>query len=98
MAIEQVVIPKGEPVELLPRPPNILRLQVDLIREYQLRSERVGKEPNIRLRILPFHTVLSEDDDAGETDEDTGFDDFTSSNSYCNGSIYSTSRLPLLPE
>ncbi|KAI7734563.1 hypothetical protein M8C21_023734, partial [Ambrosia artemisiifolia] len=54
IAIEQVVIPKGEPVELLPRHSNIMLLQKDLIRKYKLRAQRVGSEVDGRLRILPF--------------------------------------------
>ncbi|GAB4849413.1 hypothetical protein Ancab_004210 [Ancistrocladus abbreviatus] len=36
IAIEHVVILKGEAVELLPRPPQILSAQMDLIHKYQL--------------------------------------------------------------
>ncbi|XP_021890238.1 uncharacterized protein ycf45-like isoform X3 [Carica papaya] len=60
VAIEQVVIPKGEPVELLPRPSPIITLQVDLIQKYQLRSETVGQEPEDRLRILPFQAGIDD--------------------------------------
>lgn len=60
VAIEQVVIPKGKPVELLPRPSPIITLQVDLIQKYQLRSETVGQEPEVRLRILPFQAGIDD--------------------------------------
>ncbi|KAJ4976423.1 hypothetical protein NE237_001529 [Protea cynaroides] len=40
LAIEQVVIPKGEPVELLARSSYIMSLQMDLIQKYQLQSEK----------------------------------------------------------
>lgn len=60
VAIEQVVIPKGKPVELLPRPSPIITLQVDLIQKYQLRSETVGQEPEDRLRILPFQAGIDD--------------------------------------
>ncbi|KAL5736463.1 hypothetical protein ACOSP7_030857 [Xanthoceras sorbifolium] len=99
IAIEQVVIPKGEPVELLPRPPYILSFQKDLIKKYQLQYERVGKEPDARLRILPFQTKLDEGGDTSETDDvDIGFDDFIGSIGDSNGTPYSVDRLPLLPD
>ncbi|KAJ0045991.1 hypothetical protein Pint_04686 [Pistacia integerrima] len=99
IAIEQVVIPKGEAVELLPRPSYILSLQMDLIRKYQLQSERVGKDPEARLRILPFQTKLDEPRNGDETvDLDIGFDDFIGSESDSNGTLYTVDRLPLLPD
>ncbi|XP_031284177.1 uncharacterized protein ycf45-like isoform X1 [Pistacia vera] len=99
IAIEQVVIPKGEAVELLPRPYYILSLQLDLIRKYQLQSERVGKDPEARLCILPFQTKLDEPRNGDETvDLDIGFDDFIGSESDSNGTLYTVDRLPLLPD
>lgn len=99
VAIEQVVIPKGEPVELLPRSPNIMSLQIELVKKYQLQSERIGKEPDARLRILPFHMEIDEGDRVSRgTDEDDELDEFSSSSNITNGSIYSLSRLPLLPD
>ncbi|WP_218079554.1 R3H domain-containing nucleic acid-binding protein [Anthocerotibacter panamensis] len=53
LAVEQIVIPKGQTVELLPRSPNIRRMQHELIEHYQLRSKSFGDEPNRRLRIYP---------------------------------------------
>lgn len=99
VAIEQVVIPKGEPVELLPRPPNIISLQKDLVQKYKLQSKRIGTEPDERLRILPFQTAEDEDGDASEGDDGgREFDEFSSLNSDTNGSSYVVDRLPLLPE
>ncbi|XP_030443539.1 protein SEEDLING PLASTID DEVELOPMENT 1 isoform X1 [Syzygium oleosum] len=94
VAIEQVVIPKGEPVELLPRSSSIMSLQLDLIRKYQLQSERVGKEPDILLRILPYDSGSYEDGDSTDNEVVDGFDDFGST----NGSTYNISKLPLLPD
>lgn len=94
MAIEQVVIPKGEPVELLPRSYSIMSLQMDLIRKYQLRSERVGKEPDIHVRVLPYDGGSYEDIDSTDNEVADGFDDIGST----NGSAYNISRLPLLPD
>ncbi len=53
LAVEQIVIPKGQPVELLPRSSVIRRMQHELVEHYQLRSESYGSEPNRRLRIFP---------------------------------------------
>ncbi|THF97443.1 hypothetical protein TEA_003432 [Camellia sinensis var. sinensis] len=73
IAIEKVVIPKGEPVELLPRPSNIILLQKDLIHKYKLQTERVGAEPDARLRILPYQTTRDdEDEDASESIDAVG--------------------------
>jgi len=55
LAIEQVVIPKGESVQLLPRPASIISSQVDLVESFSLKWEVVGQEPNSRVRILPLH-------------------------------------------
>lgn len=101
MAIEQIVIPTEESVELLPRPPYILSLQMDLIQKYHLQAERIGAEPNIRLRILPLTVNMDENlKTVGQEDLATEFDDFIGSNSNgdTNESLYSVDRLPLLPE
>ncbi|XVE80044.1 hypothetical protein DITRI_Ditri14bG0107400 [Diplodiscus trichospermus] len=96
IAIEQVVIPKGEPVELLPRPPHIISLQVELIQKYQLQSEKVGRGSDVRLRILPFHRTKNKDKISGETVDANEFDHFDCYGS--NGSPHSVDRLPLLPD
>ncbi|CBI20217.3 unnamed protein product, partial [Vitis vinifera] len=99
LAIEQVVIPKGEPVELLPRPSHIMLLQRDLIRKYKLQSEKIGTEPDVRLRILPFQTRTDEDRHTSESDGlDSGLDDFICSKNGTIGTPNTVDRLPLLPE
>nr|GEW56429.1 P-loop containing nucleoside triphosphate hydrolases superfamily protein [Tanacetum cinerariifolium] len=97
IAIEQVVIPKGEPVELLPRPSNIMLLQKDLIRKYKLQAQRVGSEADVRLRILPFQSD-KKDKDYNDGDVDNYVDDGHNELSETNGSPYPMNRLPLLPE
>lgn len=93
------MIPKGESVELLPRPSYILSIQIDLIRKYQLHYQRVGKEPDARLRILPFQTRRDEPRNSGETfDEDIEFDEFLGPSSNSNGTPYTVDRLPFLPD
>ena len=53
LAVEQIVIPKGQPVELLPRTAKVRKMQHELIEHYRLRSDSFGDEPNRRLRIFP---------------------------------------------
>jgi stage III sporulation protein SpoIIIAA len=53
LAVEQIVIPKGQPVELLPRSPKIRKMQHELAEHYRLKSLSFGDEPNRRLRIYP---------------------------------------------
>jgi stage III sporulation protein SpoIIIAA len=53
LAVEQIVIPKGQPVELLPRSATIRKMQHELIEHYHLRSVSFGTEPNRRLRVYP---------------------------------------------
>ncbi|GET42958.1 R3H domain-containing nucleic acid-binding protein [Microseira wollei] len=53
LAVEQIVIPKKQPVELLPRCANVRKMQHELVEHYRLRSTSFGDEPNRRLRIYP---------------------------------------------
>jgi stage III sporulation protein SpoIIIAA len=53
LAVEQIVIPKGQPVELLPRSPIVRKMQHELVEHYHLKSRSFGDEPNRRLRIYP---------------------------------------------
>jgi stage III sporulation protein SpoIIIAA len=53
LAVEQIVIPKGQPVELLPRSASVRKMQHELIEHYRLSSRSFGEEPNRRLRIYP---------------------------------------------
>lgn len=53
LAVEQIVIPKSQPVELLPRSSTIRRMQHELVEHYHLKSTSFGSEPNRRLRIFP---------------------------------------------
>ncbi|KAK6774759.1 hypothetical protein RDI58_029998 [Solanum bulbocastanum] len=100
IAMERVVIPKGEPVELLPRPTNIRLLQKDLVRKYKLKSERIGTGTDLRLRILPFTSASDEDghDSEGVDDESEVDELLFRPNAESNGSAYTVNRLPLLPE
>jgi stage III sporulation protein SpoIIIAA len=53
LAVEQVVIPKGQPVELLPRAPHVRKMQHEFVEHYRLKSTSVGAEPDRRVRIYP---------------------------------------------
>jgi stage III sporulation protein SpoIIIAA len=53
LAVEQIVLPMGQPVELLPRSARVRELQQELVSHYQLNSTMFGDEPHRRLRIFP---------------------------------------------
>ena len=53
LAVEQIVIPKRQPVELLPRSAKVRQMQHELVEHYRLNSSSFGSEPNRRLRIYP---------------------------------------------
>jgi hypothetical protein len=52
-AVEQIVIPQGRPVDLLPRSAAVRKMQHELVEHYRLNSSSFGEEPNCRLRIYP---------------------------------------------
>ncbi|BBN12800.1 hypothetical protein MPTK1_5g22990 [Marchantia polymorpha subsp. ruderalis] len=89
LAIEQLVIPKGQPVELLPRTPDIIALQIKLVEGYQLATEKAGTEFNVRLRILPRVTEggMYEGGKRDDWDEEANLDGGKS-----------VVRLPILPD
>jgi hypothetical protein len=53
LAIEEIVIPKKQIVDLLPQPRAIRKLQHKLIVHYNLRSVTLGKNCNQHIRIYP---------------------------------------------
>jgi hypothetical protein len=53
LAVEQVVMPEGRPVELLPRSERVRRMQADLVSRYRLRSDVFGQADHCRLRVFP---------------------------------------------
>jgi hypothetical protein len=53
LAVEQVVLPQGRPVELLPRSDRVRRMQEDLVRHYRLRCAVFGRGAQQRLRVFP---------------------------------------------
>jgi len=53
LAVEQVVLPQGRPVELLPRSEPVRRMQAELVNHYRLRSAMFGRGQQQRLRVFP---------------------------------------------
>ncbi|WP_216910443.1 AAA family ATPase [Synechococcus sp. CCY 0621] len=53
LAVEQVVLPQGRPVELLPRSEAVRALQAELVHHYRLRSAVFGRGRQQRLRVFP---------------------------------------------
>ena len=53
LAVEQVVLPQGQPVELLPRTERVRLLQAELASRYRLRSAVFGRGAAQRLRVFP---------------------------------------------
>ncbi|XP_057527010.1 protein SEEDLING PLASTID DEVELOPMENT 1 [Amaranthus tricolor] len=96
LAIEYIVIPGGEAVELLPRRSEIIARQLELVESYQLAAENSGTALNPRLQILPskskkktstkYFKFVSSDDEISPKPS-TGAKEGTT-----------VARLPLLPE
>ncbi|CAL9184689.1 unnamed protein product [Musa hybrid cultivar] len=100
LAIEQIVIPQGKSVQLLPRPPHIIPVQIDLIKKYKLKWEMVGQEPGVYLRIFPLPLLagIGEKKSVGQVvDENIELDDLRSFGD-TESSQSGVPRLPLLPE
>jgi hypothetical protein len=53
LAVEQVVLPQGRPVELLPRSEPVRAMQAELVNRYRLRSAVFGRGLQQRLRVFP---------------------------------------------
>jgi hypothetical protein len=53
LAVEQVVLPQGRPVELLPRSERVRQMQAELVGRYRLRSAVFGRGLQQRLRVFP---------------------------------------------
>ncbi len=53
LAVEQVVLSEGRPVELLPRSPRVRRIQAEQVSRYGLRSAEFGSGDQQRLRVFP---------------------------------------------
>jgi hypothetical protein len=53
LAVEQVVLPQGHPVELLPRNSRVRQMQVELASRYRLRTAVFGRGSAQYLRVFP---------------------------------------------
>ena len=53
LAVEQVVLPQGRPVELRPRSEAVRLMQAELLDHYRLRSAVFGRGSQQRLRVFP---------------------------------------------
>ncbi|KNA20588.1 hypothetical protein SOVF_051000 [Spinacia oleracea] len=96
LAIEYIVIPGGEAVELLPRRSDIIARQLKLVESYHLAAENSGTELNPRLQILPSKSKKMT---SSKHSKHGSSNDEMSSVSLTRGKEGTTvSRLPLLPE
>ncbi|KAL2938770.1 Uncharacterized protein RDABS01_022219 [Bienertia sinuspersici] len=95
LAIEYIVIPGGEAVELLPRRSDIIARQLKLVESYQLAAENSGTELNPRLQILPSKSKRT----SSKYSKFGSSSDEISSISLNGGKEGTTvARLPFLPE
>ena len=53
LAVERVVLPHGQPVELLPRSERVRQQQAELAARYRLRTAEFGRAQGRRLRVFP---------------------------------------------
>ncbi|XP_057422741.1 protein SEEDLING PLASTID DEVELOPMENT 1 [Lotus japonicus] len=93
LAIEYIVIPGGEAVELLPRRSEIIDRQLELVQSYQLAAEKSGTEQNPRLQILPLRLNAKKSSKSSSVSRKK-----TSPTSGGGGNGTSVTRLPILPE
>ncbi|KAL9271153.1 SEEDLING PLASTID DEVELOPMENT 1-like protein [Drosera capensis] len=96
LAIEYIVIPGMEPVELLPRRSDIIARQLELVESYQLAAEYSGTELNPRLQIFPTRLKKRSSTTIKCTESDYGSRNDFSLGTHTEGTT--VSRLPLLPE
>ncbi|XP_062091980.1 protein SEEDLING PLASTID DEVELOPMENT 1 [Humulus lupulus] len=97
LAIEYIVIPGGEAVELLPRRSEIIARQLELVKSYQLAAENSGTEQNPRLQILPVR--LTRKSSSRYVKSGSSLQKVTGLKSLSGGrGASNVARLPLLPE
>ncbi|XP_057856494.2 protein SEEDLING PLASTID DEVELOPMENT 1 isoform X2 [Cryptomeria japonica] len=97
LAIEDIVIPKGQPVELLPRCSEIIALQMKLVNDYKLTAEKAGTETNSRLRVLPLH-ASSKESNISDMNMEERHENSLEDVDVSRTSGTTVSRLPLLPD
>lgn len=90
------MIPKGESVQLLPRPSSIISSQVDLVESFSLQWEVIGQEPHAYVTILP-HFAPKEAEAIQKETPAAGLADSESSDDLDHAQNGIT-RLPFLPD
>lgn len=97
LAIEYIVIPGGEPVELLPRRSDIVARQLELVKSYHLAAENSGTELNPRLQILPLRLNKKSSSKSSKSGSTSQVETSQKSLASSDGGT-SVTRLPFLPE
>ncbi|VVA12177.1 PREDICTED: single-stranded [Prunus dulcis] len=98
LAIEYIVIPGGEPVELLPRRSEIIARQLELVASYQLAAENSGTEMNPRLQILPMRLNKKKSSSKAAKSSSSFLKVINSKSVTGGGGGTSVTRLPLLSD
>lgn len=98
LAIEYIVIPGGEPVELLPRCSEIIARQLELVASYQLAAENSGTETNPRLQILPMRLNKKKSSSKAAKSSSSFLKVINSKSLTGGGGGTSVTRLPLLSD
>lgn len=99
LAIEYIVIPGGEAVELLPRRSEIIDRQIELVQSYQLAAEKSGTDQNTRLQILPLRLSTKRPSKSSSVScKKRSFTSEKSAGSGGGGNGTTVTRLPILPE
>lgn len=98
LAIEYIVIPGGEAVELLPRRSEIIDRQIELVQSYQLAAEKSGTDQNTRLQILPLRLSTKRSSKSSSVSRKKRSSTSEKSAGSGGGNGTTVTRLPILPE
>lgn len=98
LAIEYIVIPGGEAVELLPRCSEIIDRQIELVQSYQLAAEKSGTDQNTRLQILPLRLSTKRSSKSSSVSRKKRSSTSEKSAGSGGGNGTTVTRLPILPE
>ncbi|KEH44263.1 putative AAA domain-containing protein, R3H [Medicago truncatula] len=98
LAIEYIVIPGGEAVELLPRRSEIIDRQIELVQSYQLAAEKSGTDQNTRLQILPLRLSTKRSSKSSSVSRKKRSSTSEKSAGSDGGNGTTVTRLPILPE
>jgi len=98
LAIEYIVIPGGEAVELLPRRSEIIDRQIELVQSYQLAAEKSGTDQNTRLQILPLRLSTKRSSKSSSVSRKKRSSTSEKSAGSGGGNGTTVTKLPILPE